>query len=362
MRIRNGSSRVKAWVLAAAILTVFYPAPGAALAAETIANVKISFTVEEFDSEGIPVLDADTDNEKYSSGHLMTLEEYAENLDDDDDDALEPDSSMLIYNEINRNNQDFSELVYVVELEASEGYRFSTDKNKIRLSGVGAQYIKSVRTDKGALLVIYVKFSDLDDLVGEVETASWSSDGRAVWSPARSAMKYELRLSFQGKILAGRKVTAGTSYDFGPLLKKAGSYRFLVRPVSAINDEGAWKESEEFHVSEEMARQRQPETTSAGEKTGPHEAVSDSNAGWRQTEDGAWWYQEQDGSYLQLNWLYENGFWYFFDEAGYMEKESYVKWGNNNYYVDDDGRMVTGGQVPDGRLAGTDGVLNWPDI
>lgn len=361
MKRGNGSSRVRAIVLAGVILSVFHPATETALAAETISNVKISFTAEETDSGGMPVVEGDTDSEKYSSGHLMTLEEYEENLDDDDDD-VEPDSAMLLYNEINRNKKDLSELVYVMELEASEGYRFSSDKGKIRLSGIGAQLVKSVRTDKGALLVIFVKFSDLDDLAGEVETASWSSGGRGDWSQAPGAMKYELRLSFQGKTTGGIKVTAGTSYDFSPLLKRAGSYRFRVRPVSAVNDLGEWKESGEFQVSEEMAGKKRPRTGDDGKKTGPHEGAAHAGAGWRQTEDGAWWYQEQGGSYLQMNWLNENGFWYFFDEAGYMKRESYVKWGNDTYYVDKEGRMLSGAKAPDGRLAGSDGVLNWPEF
>jgi len=356
----NENGRTWAWILAAAILTAFHPIPGTALAAETISNVKISFAVEEFDSGGMPALEADTDNEKYSSGNLMTLEEYSENLDDGDDAQL--DSDMLIYNEVNRNKKDLSELVYVVELEASEGYRFSSDKSKIRLSGIGAQLVKSVRTDKGALLVIYVKFSDLDDLAGEVETVSWTSDGRGTWSLAPRTMKYELRLSFQGKMTGGIKVTSGTSYDFSPLFKRAGSYRYWVRPVSAINDRGEWKESGEFKVPEEMVGQKRPATAEGGKKTGPYEAAVHAGAGWQPAEDGAWWYQEQDGSYLQMNWLNENGFWYFFDKAGYMEKESYIKWGNDTYYVDQEGRMLSEAKAPDGRLAGSDGVLNWPEF
>lgn len=99
-----------------------------------------------------------------------------------------------------------------------------------------------------------------------------------------------------------------------------------------------------------------------GERNGSASAVSYINTGWQQSEEGAWWYREQDGSYPQKNWLYDNGCWYFFDSTGYLVKESYVKWGNSTYFVDKDGKMLTGGQAPDGRLAGTDGALSWPKI
>ncbi|MCD8122624.1 MAG: hypothetical protein LUE65_10385 [Clostridiales bacterium] len=85
------------------------------------------------------------------------------------------------------------------------------------------------------------------------------------------------------------------------------------------------------------------------------------NVGWMQSEDGRWWYHEQDGGYVQQNWQESEGEWYFFDEYGFLETDAYIRWGKNIYYVDKDGRMITEGCAPDGRQVQEDGSLKWPD-
>ena len=80
------------------------------------------------------------------------------------------------------------------------------------------------------------------------------------------------------------------------------------------------------------------------------------NTGWKQDDHG-WWYQNNDGSYIQYNWVELNGAWYFFGSDGYMVSNTTVHWGPDDYYFGEDGKMVKNMTVPDGRKAGADGVL-----
>jgi glucan-binding YG repeat protein len=324
------------FLFAAALVTLYQPEQNTILAAETISNVKISFETDGFDNQGMPILSAETDNSKYSAGSLMTLKEYE---DTETGDTLDGNTSFN--NPVNSEYRDYNEMVYVVELEASQGYRFSSD-SKIKLSGAGAVCVENETKESKTILVVYVKFSDLNNMLGEIETASWKGEGRASWSQTQNAAKYELRLFYQGKMVGSKKVTGADSFDFSPLIKKKGSYRFSVRPVSASNQWGSFKESGEFMFSEEI------ETISLP-------------AGWQQTLEGFWWYRERDGAYLQKNWLFVDGFWYFFDEKGYLQLDNYVKWGSQTYYVDQNGQMITTGKAPDGRLAESSGILKWPE-
>jgi len=333
----------RAGFLAAVFVTAYHPGPGISMAAENIQSVSIRFEADGFDSEGMPVLSAETAGSKYSAGDIVTLMEYEE----DEDDASES-------SQMNLEKKAFSQMVYVVELEASQGYRFSGD-NKIKLSGAGAACVKTERKESKTILVVYVKFSELDDVVGEVETASWNGGGRGTWSQAQNAVKYEIRLFFQGKMVGSKKMSGGDSYDFSPLMKKAGSYRFSVRPVSAVSKQVQWRESGEFQVSEETARQNRLESDKFPDQS------TTLNTGWQSTSDGFWWYRERDGAYLQKNWLSENDLWYFFDEKGYLVKEDYVKWGKYSYYMDKNGQMITEGKAPDGRVADSSGILEWPE-
>lgn len=320
-----------------AVLVIFcQPGAHTSLAAESISSVKINFETDGFDSEGMPVLSAETDSSKYSAGTLITLKEYEE---EEAGDIAE--SSLSLESQANSEIRNFSELVYVVELEASQGYRFSSDQ-KIKLSGAGAVCVETDKKESKTILVIYVKFADLNNLLGEIDTVSWKDGKRASWSQAQNAVKYELRLFCQGKMVGSKKVTNGDSYDFSPLMRKKGSYRFSVRPLSASGHWGSWKESGEFLLSEELESISLP-------------------TGWQQAADGLWWYRERDGGYLQHNWLFVEGFWYYFDGSGYLQADTYVTWANQTYYVDENGRMITKGKAPDGRLTEATGILKWPE-
>lgn len=360
-------------------------APLESQAATKISSLKIKFSTEETDEYGAPVIEAESDSEKYSVGDVMTMEEYASEWsnwdygsiediynadydsvfddDDDDDDDRKIDTDLLAWNRTYRAIGDLSELTYVVEAEASDGYYFTNTKDKFRLSGLGAEILKLERLEKKTILVLYVRFSELDDVVSRVETAAWTEDGIAQWEAIGGAAFYELRLVCNGKRSASKE-TGAAEYDFRPLMKKSGTYQYEIRAISATGAKGEWAESASLIVSEEMAEYNQNrfgvEAVPQGDGDGPPESYAYRNIGWKQMEDGRYWYQEADGSYPQQNWLWYDGNWYFFDKNGFMMKETYVKWGNEAYYLDAAGHMITEGRSPDGRLAAVDGRLSWP--
>lgn len=246
---------------------------------------------------------------------------------------------------------------------SADGYYFTNSRDKIRLSGLGAELAKLERLEKKKILVLYVKFSELDDMVTQVENPGWNEAGIAGWQTMPGASHYELRLVYNGK-RGESKITGASEYDFRPLMQKSGTYYYEIRAVSAVGSLGDWGESEHLEVPEETAEYNRGrfavEAVPQGAADGPPESYIYRNVGWKETEDGRWWYQETDGSYPQQNWLWYNGAWYFFDKNGFMMTDAYVKWSGVTYYVDNEGRMITAGKAPDGRLAAEDGVLAWP--
>lgn len=349
------------------VLIIFFP--GNAKAAEKITKVNAKFESVELLEDDQPLVEGETSSNKYFVEQVMTLEEYEDywedDDDDDDDDDREDNSSLLAWNQTYISMKDWSEVVYVVELDAADGYLFSLNKEKIKLSGLGATYVKHERLDSKTRLILYVTFADLDDMPGEAKTVSWTEEGRGDWEFTGNPSWYELRLYADGKLKGDKKVTGASTYDFRPLMQLAGTYHYTVCPISAEEDEGEWAKSEVFTVTEEMAEGYKSRFQIQKEKeqreNGPSAFSSYVNLGWQQEEDGRYWYRELDGSYPQKNWRFEEGFWYFFDENGYMVKEVYVDWGNKTYYIEETGHMITSGKAPDGRIASADGTLKWPD-
>lgn len=72
---------------------------------------------------------------------------------------------------------------------------------------------------------------------------------------------------------------------------------------------------------------------------------------WKQ-RGNQWWYQEDDGSYPESSWEEIDEKWYYFDANGYMCTNMWV----GNYYVGEDGAMLTDTVTPDGISVGEDGA------
>ncbi|MDD3252051.1 MAG: hypothetical protein PHV18_05755 [Lachnospiraceae bacterium] len=359
------------YLVLAAALSCFYPL--SIRASDYIGSVKVKFVLDEVSESGQPLMEGETNSTKYSIDEVLTLEEYMEQWkdnDDADDDGNDrkDNSDLLALNATYLSMKNYSEVVYAAVVDSDGEQIFSSDRAKVSVSGLGASCIRLERLNDKSTMVLFVKFADLDSLAGEIETAGWTENGYGSWSQTvgTSAAWYEMRLYADGKLKGGTKITAGTSYDFRPLMQKAGFYRYQVRAVSASGDTGEWKESESLTVTAEMAAAYKEmfaldmQTNSDG--SAPPSQVTYLNLGWQEMETGRYRYRESDCSYPQANWRKEDESWYYFDGDGYLVTLQYITWGNERYYVNESGRMLTEGKAPDGQEVQTDGRLKWPDI
>lgn len=375
-RRRRGRGPLGCLAAASAVCTALLASPAMTLtsfADSEIMDVKLKFTIDGWDENGDPVISMETDSSKYSTNEFLTLEEYESewselNESEDDDDDEGPDESLYDYIAQNRTYMsigDQSEILYAAVVDSEAEYSFPSDV-RVECSGLGAASVEIERLNSNRTLAVYIKFAELDDQLGEAPSVSWGERGRASWEPAQGASVYELRLvnDTQGKTAAYGKQTGGTSYDFRPFMKEAGSYVCQVRPVSAFGDAGEWTESGAFSVSEQEAAANlaEYEVIVQTAASGPTQEAVYLNTGWQQGADGRKWYREPDGGYPQKNWQEDAGNWYFFDENGYMATDTYVKWKNKTYYVGADGAMAVNTQTPDGRIAQPDGTLKWPEM
>lgn len=319
----------------------FYAMTMSAFASNKINSVSVKFTVNGYDENGMPDIEATTGGSRHYSVGSVELEETS----DDDSDI------------------DYSSAKYGVDLSADDDYAFYITKaSQVKLTGGGATYVKASRQDSGTTLHIVVKFEKLDEFCGEITDVTWNNNGKLSWQAAQNAKQYKV-LVYRGDHIVGTAYTGATTYDCKPFMLKTGTYYARVTPETAskkgssINTDGAFVSAEQAALnSATYALQR--ESVKIGEGTGPSSVTHDIlNAGWKQSGD-KWWYQNTSGDYIQYNWLQEGDAWYFFDSDGYMVTNSAVAWDGVKYYFGADGKMVTNQTIPDGRKAGADGALS----
>lgn len=348
--MKRKATAFMAAILAAAGTTAI--TPESAFAAEKISRVSVDFTIEGYDEYGYPEITAETPSSAhYSCGSADLESAYMDDDGEEDGNAEKAKTA--------------AEEKYVIELSAEDGYAFHLTKaEQVKLNGAGARYVKASRLDNGTTLRLTFQLTQLEDVCSPVEQAAWRGDGTASWDPAYNAVRYKLVLSRDN---GGSKVyyTGGTSYDFKPVMLRKGAYSLKVFPLSRSGYQGGHAEAGSFSVTKEMADayseaygvETETRKLDGGSGDGPGSVeVIRINTGWKQDSTG-WWYQNEDGSYLQYDWAELNGGWYFFGSDGYMVTDRAVRWGNDSYYMGPDGRMAVNQDVPDGRRAGADGIL-----
>lgn len=92
-----------------------------------------------------------------------------------------------------------------------------------------------------------------------------------------------------------------------------------------------------------------PSTAWAAQEDGtqtasPSDAVAQEEKawGWKQEEDGRWYYLERSGERLTDDWIRtENGYYFYLDSDGYMVTDTIIEDGDDLYYVDVNGCRVT---------------------
>ena len=92
-------------------------------------------------------------------------------------------------------------------------------------------------------------------------------------------------------------------------------------------------------------------TTPDGYTVGSDGAWIQNTGSWQSNSTG-WWYQNADGSYPANEWQQINGSWYYFKESGYMVASMWI----GNYYLGENGSMLTNTTTPDGYKVGSDGA------
>ena len=314
-----------------------------AFAANKINSVSVKFSVDGYSEEGYPQIEAYTSAKHYFVSDV-TLE-----TDSDTDDV----SSI-----------DYANARYCLDLSADDGYAFYITKaSQVKLSGYGAAYVKATRLNSGTTLHIVFKFEELSEFCGDISQADWDANGRLSWTPAQNALRYKISVYRDEHAVGSGIYTGAVSYDCRPLMLDAGQYTAKITPETS-EEKGSALRTETFNVTEAMADANkalyglQIETVVTGESGGP-DSVSQIvlNAGWKHDGTG-WWYQDEDGSYIQYNWLQSGNDWYFFDSDGYMVTDTVISWGKSSYYFGNEGKLVKDAVIPDGRKAGSDGSLS----
>ena len=92
-------------------------------------------------------------------------------------------------------------------------------------------------------------------------------------------------------------------------------------------------------------------TTPDGYVVGSDGAWVQNTGSWQSNSTG-WWYQNADGSYPANEWQQIDGSWYYFNESGYMVASIWI----GNYYLGENGAMLTNTTTPDGYVVGSDGA------
>ncbi|MDO4328187.1 MAG: hypothetical protein Q4C66_02495 [Lachnospiraceae bacterium] len=363
----NGFKHVN-WItnvlLAAAILSL--AASCRSYAVVRIDRVNVKFISDAYDFSGLPQIEAIARSPAQYQVDLCESAEVYYELNSDGPYENFNDPYDALYDASYGDPKD----IYVVELSTAAGYQFrfsALDKNKITLSGMGAVLLRARQEDNGHTLRLVVQLDHLDAYTGQIAESTWNGC-RGQWSESRYAVGYRLRLS-DPKGTYHYAETAGTSYDFAPLMLTAGTYRYQIRAISKNGKYGEWVSGGSCIVTNETAgaNRERYEVKKVNDKideslahTPDNNRVEYLNTGWQMTPEGEYWYRSHDGTYPQDIWQLIDGSWYYFWGSGFMAHDAYVTWKDRDYYLTSDGQMLTNALAPDGRQADELGILS-PD-
>lgn len=251
-----------------------------------------------------------------------------------------------------------------IYLTAEDGYYFSTKAADIQIRG--GEYVKGRREDSQNV-ILTVRLPSLQDQVGEIESAGWSSKTVASWSSAYNTGRYELYLYRDGKSAGSAEQTSGTSYDFASMMRRPGEYTYKVRAVNYVDttERSEWRESDSSsYIDDATAEQFRNlygdiNPTGATEPGQAMQQAQNQQFGWIHDNIGGWWYRNSDGGYTTDNWQFINGKWYYFNSIGYMVT-GWVDWNGKSYYCDPvNGDMLVNTIVPDGSGRRVDSTGAW---
>lgn len=200
-----------------------------------------------------------------------------------------------------------------VELSANEGYYFPTAARSLfHLSGDGVQYQSARTEDEGSTLILHVRLPRIDGAIPAPLTAGWSGH-TAVWDEVDGADQYEIQLLKDRRTLT-TLTSSAASCSFENWINNEGSYTFRVRAYNRKDrkNSGWCSDAEPLVIP-------------------PEEAWFHSNGIWKE-ENGKHLFLYPNGAFPQMAWRQIDGKWYFFDGAGYMVSQCYVRSKSSDLY------------------------------
>lgn len=289
-----------------------------------IKSVKVKIGLEDFNEYGEPEFEIEAQSDNYEVGDFALISGFS---------GIAPGTGPGAADE--GEEPEFiqsQEILCGIEINAEDGYYFDTMEQKnIKLSGIDSICTKAVRKNNGTTLLLTVKIAGLDNIVGEIEEAGFSSPCLAEWREANNAATYSVTLYKDSKKTGNMHITSGTTFDFSPLMKGEGIYSYKVYPLSATDKKGKVVESDRKKVDAQTAKSNNSQYSDMAY-----------SAEWQMDGNG-WKYQYSDGTYIQNNWIgpEADGTWYYFGSNGYMLTDTWQMWKKKWYYLSWDGRMLT---------------------
>ncbi len=258
-----------------------------------------------------------------------------------------------------------------VTLLADDDYYFaSSSKSLFTLSGEGATYSSASLRDKKSSIVVTVQLKKYSGAEADVaEDVEWDYEGSGSWSEVTNAGYYEVRLRRGSTVIGEIMKVDDTQFNFSNMITQTGNYSFQVRTVNryVTANKSKWVSSERWSVDSDTLQEIRIRsangvynnfyntatsvTTSTG-TAGP----SGASTGWQQNATG-YWYRNYDGTWPANCWQQINGYWYYFNEAGYMVANQWIHHTDNNwYYLGPNGAMLTNTRTPDNYYVDGNGI------
>ena len=247
----------------------------------------------------------------------------------------------------------------------------SLQKSDVTISGDAGTVSKVSCTASTATITVTLPKIGSDSAALEISDVNWGDhdDGIVEWEQADDAEKYEVKL-LRGSSTKENITTTGTSYNFRSAIRAngTGTYRVKIRAVAGTY-KGDWYESDDFEVDSDMLSDLGGKSSGSSSYSGGSSSSSNPTSGgsdggaWLRDTNG-WWYCNANRSYTTNNWQQINGYWYFFDEYGYL-KTGWLKspFSNKWYYLNPSGspdvlgRMLTNQWVDNGKYyVNADGI------
>ena len=250
-----------------------------------------------------------------------------------------------------------------VKADTSDGYYFDKeDASEIRqegfwsISGSEAEFKSGKRTSNNTATVTVQlpKIGGDDRSTLNVDNVAWEGDsGVITWDAADDADSYTVRL-YKGDSRKTVVTTSNDYYDFSSLIRQygTGSYYVSVKGKASQYSAEDWTDSEEFEVTDDNIN-----SVNGGYSRGGSGSGSGSSNPTGGSSGGAWltdangrWYINANRTYTTNNWQQIDGYWFYFDERGYV-KTGWLKSPTSGlwYYLSPDqepiGHMMTNAYI-----------------